>query len=119
MENTKDEFFEGSYNSSNKTFQSIAGTSKPKNGNNIIDKSGPENLSEVKSKDDNSLKKYKPREFKYKKLSQDMQDFYKLLDDYQMENLLNKLNDKLKSNLSISTYNEIIELEKKMDNQII
>jgi hypothetical protein len=58
----------------------------------------------------------KDKEFKYKKLSQEMQDFCKLLDDYSRDNLIHKLNEKLKTNLNYATFNEIKELEAKISN---
>jgi len=61
----------------------------------------------------------KAKELKYKKLSQDLQDFCKILDDYSKENLINKLNDKLKSNLKATTVNEIKDLEARINNNII
>lgn len=45
-----------------------------------------------------------------------MQDFSKLLDEYNKENLISKLNDKLKANLKPSTIMEIKEFEKNLDN---
>jgi len=67
-------------------------------------------IAKVNSK----INKYK--EFKYKKLSQEMQDFCKLLDDYSRDNLIHKLNEKLKTNLNYATFNEIKELEAKISN---
>jgi len=63
----------------------------------------------------NISKLNKQKEFRYKKLSQEMQDFCKNLDDYNKDNLLNKLNEKLRTNLSEATYNEIREYETKMN----
>jgi hypothetical protein len=58
-------------------------------------------------------------EFRYKNLSQEMEDFCKILDEYNKINLMNKLNEKLKSNLSSSTVQEILEKEKLYEiNQI-
>jgi len=58
----------------------------------------------------------KDKEFKYKKLNQEMQDFCKLLDDYSRDNLIYKLNEKLRTNLNSATFNEIKELEMKINN---
>lgn len=57
----------------------------------------------------------KDKEFKYKKLNQEMQDFCKLLDDYTRENLIYKLNEKLRTNLNPATVYEIKELESKIN----
>lgn len=47
---------------------------------------------------------------KYKNLSPDQLTFYNLLEEYKKESLLHKFDDKLRSNLKQSTYNEIIKL---------
>lgn len=51
----------------------------------------------------------KKREIKYKNLTQDQINFYILLEEYKKENLLSKFDNKLKSHLKISTYNEIVK----------
>lgn len=51
----------------------------------------------------------KKREIKYKNLTQDQINFYVLLEEYKKENLLAKFDNKLKSHLKISTYNEIVK----------
>lgn len=45
-----------------------------------------------------------------------MQDFCKLLDDYSRDNLIHKLNEKLRTNLNPVTYNQIKQLEAKLSN---
>jgi hypothetical protein len=41
-----------------------------------------------------------------------MEDFCKILDEYNKDNLMNKLNEKLKTNLNPATVQEILEKEK-------
>jgi hypothetical protein len=46
---------------------------------------------------------------KYKNLSQDMLNFFNLLQEFKREGLFFKLNDKLKTNLKPETYQEILK----------
>lgn len=66
----------------------------------------------MKNKDKSFGNKGHKKEFRYKNLSQEMEDFCKILDEYNKDNLMNKLNEKLKSNLDPATVQEIIDREK-------
>jgi len=52
-------------------------------------------------------------EIKYKNLNQEQINFYLQLEEYQEENLIKKLHDKLRTNLKPSTYEEIMKIREE------